>query len=69
MANKALAKRQKLTIRVEPASRSLKPRNPFAVAAKQRAAGVHRKSASAERQTQNLLAKKRTSEPDSGNET
>ncbi len=64
MANKALAKRQKMTIRVEPSSRSLKPRNPFAVAAKQRAAGAHRKTASAERQAQNLLAKKRLSEPD-----
>jgi hypothetical protein len=65
MANKALAKRQKMTIRVEPTPKTLKPRNPFAVAAKQRAAGAHRKSASAERQAQNLLAKKRTPEPDS----
>lgn len=64
MANKALAKRQKMTIRVEPLPRSLKPRNPVAVAAKQRAAGAHRKSASAQRQAQNLLAKKRMSEPD-----
>ncbi|MDQ9169088.1 hypothetical protein Q8A64_01555 [Oxalobacteraceae bacterium R-40] len=66
MANKALAKRQKMTIRVEPAPRSLKPRNPVAVAAKQRAAGSHRKSASAVRQAQNLLAKKRVS--DTGSE-
>jgi hypothetical protein len=63
MANKALAKRQKLTIRVEPASRSLKPRNPFAVAAKQRTAGVRRQTTAAERQVQNLLAKKRLAEP------
>jgi hypothetical protein len=63
MANKALAKRQKMTVRVEPAPRTLKPRNPVAVAAKQRAAGSHRKSASAVRQAQNLLAKKRIAEP------
>jgi hypothetical protein len=64
MANKALAKRQKMTIRVDPLPRSLKPRNPVAVAAKQRAAGPHRKSASAQRQTQNLLTKKRMNDPD-----
>lgn len=63
MANKALAKRQKMTIRVEPTRGALKPRNPVAVAAKQRAAGAHRKSVSAERKAQNLLAKKRMSEP------
>lgn len=64
MANKALAKRQKMTIRVEPSSRNLKPRNPVAVAAKQRAAGPHRKSVSAERQAQNLQVKKRLAEPE-----
>ena len=50
MANKALAKRQKLSFRVEPSQRPLKPRNPVAVPAKQRAAGPHRKSKSANRQ-------------------
>ncbi len=50
MANKALAKRQKLSFRVEPSQRPLKPRNPVAVPAKQRAAGSHRKSKSANRQ-------------------
>jgi hypothetical protein len=64
MANKALAKRQKLTLRVEPSSGTLKPRNPFAVAAKQRAAGVHRKTTAAQRQAENLRAKNRLSEPD-----
>lgn len=64
MANKALAKRQKLTIRAEPSSRIVKPRNPVAVAAKQRAAGAHRKSASAERQAQNLQVKKQSSDTD-----
>ena len=46
MANKALATRQKLNFRVEA---SQKPRNPVAVAAKQRAAGAHVKNASAQR--------------------
>ncbi len=50
MANKALAKRQKLSFRVEPSQRPLKPRNPVAVPAKQRAAGPHRKTRSANRQ-------------------
>lgn len=58
MANKALAKRQKLTIRVEPAQRYLKPRNPVSLAAKQRAAGAHEKSASGKRQLQERLLKK-----------
>ncbi len=50
MANKALAKRQKLAFRVEPSQKALKPRNPVAVPAKQRAAGPHVKSKSATRQ-------------------
>jgi len=58
MANKALAKRQKMIIRFEPAQRALKPRNPIAVAAKQRVAGSHRKSSSAERQLHERLLKK-----------
>jgi hypothetical protein len=56
MANKALAQRQKLTFRIEPSqktARSQKPRNPVAVAAHQRSAGAHRKTASAERNGQN----------------
>tara|TARA_R110001599_G_scaffold64023_4_gene179338 strand:+ start:18317 stop:18481 length:165 start_codon:yes stop_codon:yes gene_type:complete len=36
MANKALSKRQKMTIRIEPSQKALKPRNPVALAAKQR---------------------------------
>jgi len=47
MANKGLATRQKMRLRVEP---SAKPRNPFAALAKARAAGPHEKSKSAERQ-------------------
>lgn len=58
MANKELARRQKLIIRVEPSQRALKPRNPIAVAAKQRVAGSHRKSNSAQRQLQERLLKK-----------
>ncbi|MCM0043539.1 MAG: hypothetical protein NBV65_02790 [Burkholderiaceae bacterium] len=50
MANKALAKRQKLSFRVEPSQQGGKPRNPVAVPAKQRAAGPHTKGKSANRQ-------------------
>jgi hypothetical protein len=64
MANKALSKRQKLTIRVEPSQRALKPRNPIALAAKQRVAGSHRKSVSGERQLQQNLLKKILGEPE-----
>lgn len=48
MANKALATRQKMRIRVEPSQSA--PRNPFAALAKARAAGPHERSKSAERQ-------------------
>ncbi len=37
----------------------LKPRNPLAIAAKQRAAGPHQKSPSAQRQTQKILLDKK----------
>jgi hypothetical protein len=47
MANKALATRQKMMLRVTPAP--LKPRNPFAGFAKQRSAGSHAKPESSER--------------------
>jgi hypothetical protein len=47
MANKALATRQKMMLRVQPAP--LKPRNPFAGFAKQRSAGSHAKPLSSER--------------------
>lgn len=50
MANKALAKRQKLAFRVEPSQKALKPRNPVAVPARQRAAGPHVKTKSGNRQ-------------------
>lgn len=63
MANKSLAKRQKLVIRIEPSQRALKPRNPLVAPARQRAAGPHRKSVSAVRQEQRRLLKKKLSEP------
>ncbi len=50
MANKALATRQKMRIRIEPSQKA--PRNPVAVAAKLRAAGPHGKGKTAERQAQ-----------------
>jgi hypothetical protein len=54
MANKALATRQKMQFRVKPS----KPRNPVAVAARQKAAGPHRKSVAAQRQAAKLALKK-----------
>jgi hypothetical protein len=64
MANKALSKRQKMVIRVEPSQRALKPRNPIALAAKQRVAGSHRDTESAGRLLQKRLLKKIVGEPD-----
>ncbi|MES2264754.1 MAG: hypothetical protein V4724_40170 [Pseudomonadota bacterium] len=55
MANKALATRQKMQIRVAP---SPKPRNPIAALAKQRAAGPHAKPLSAQRQAAKQALKK-----------
>jgi hypothetical protein len=49
MANKSLATRQKMRLRVEPSQVFVKPRNPLAGLAKSRSAGPHRKSESAER--------------------
>ncbi|HTH45160.1 MAG TPA: hypothetical protein VL528_08760 [Oxalicibacterium sp.] len=63
MANKALAKRQKMTIRLEPSQKA--PRNPLALAAKQRVAGPHQKSISAKRQLEKrLLQKKLQAKPE-----
>lgn len=64
MANKALATRQKMTIRVEPSQKP--PRNPVAVAAKARAggAGPHAKPAAAERQAAKRLLAKARLKPD-----
>lgn len=49
MANKGLATRQKMRIRIEPSQQSGKPRNPIAALAKARAAGPHAKPLSSER--------------------
>ena len=57
MANKTLGTRQKLVFRAQPAH-SVKPRNPVAVAAKARNAGVHGKTVSAKRQLQRRALKK-----------
>lgn len=56
MANKALATRQRLQFRIEPSQS--RPRNPVALAAKQRAAGSHRASTSAVRQQLKISLKK-----------
>lgn len=50
MARKSISNRQKPSFRIEPAQRALNPCNPVAVAAKQRAAGAHRKTNAAHRQ-------------------
>lgn len=64
MANKALAKRQKLTIRIEPSQKALKPRNHVALAAKQRVGGPHQKSISGQRQELKRLLQTKLSEPE-----
>ena len=58
MANKALATRQKMRLRVEPSQQFGKPRNPIAALAKARAAGPHAKPLSSERQAAKRLLKK-----------
>lgn len=62
MANKALATRQKMRLRVDPTPP--KPRNPFAGFAKQRAAGSHAKPVASERQAAKRALKKAKLEPD-----
>lgn len=58
MANKALATRQKMRLKVEPSQQFGKPRNPVAVAAKLRAAGPHAKPTGAQRQAAKMALKK-----------
>ncbi|MYM98596.1 hypothetical protein [Duganella vulcania] len=64
MANKALATRQKMTIRVEPSQKP--PRNPVALAAKARVggAGPHAKPRSVDRQAAKRLLAKISLKPD-----
>ena len=54
MANKALATRQKMMLRVQP----VQPRNPLAALAKARSAGAHAKPLSSERQAAKRQLKK-----------
>ncbi|MFC0251024.1 hypothetical protein [Massilia consociata] len=58
MANKALATRQKMRLRVEPSQNFGKPRNPIAALAKARSAGPHAKPLSSERQAAKRMLKK-----------
>lgn len=58
MANKALATRQKMMLRVDPGQQFGKPRNPIAALAKARSAGAHAKPLSSERQAAKRLLKK-----------
>jgi hypothetical protein len=62
MANKALATRQKMRLRVEPTP-PVKPRNPFAALAKNRSAGPHAKPLSSERLAAKRALKKVKLEP------
>jgi hypothetical protein len=60
MANKALATRQKMRLLAKPST----PRNPFATLAKNRSAGPHAKSVSAERGEAKRALKKAKLEPE-----
>ena len=66
MANKALATRQKMRLRIEPSQQFGKPRNPIAALAKARAAGPHAKPVSSERQEAKRVLKKVKLETDEG---
>jgi hypothetical protein len=57
MANKALAKRQKLSFRVEPSQKTL--RSPVALAARLRPSGPHLGGVAVERQTQQRQPRKK----------
>jgi len=64
MANKALATRQKMRLLAKPGVPQNKPRNPFAGFAKNRSAGPHVKTESAERSAAKRALKKAKLEPD-----
>jgi hypothetical protein len=64
MANKALATRQKMRLRIEPSQQFGKPRNPFAAAARQRVAGPHAKPLASERLAAKRALKKAKLEPE-----
>ena len=58
MANKSLATRQKMRLRIEPSQQASKPRNPVAQAALARAAGSHTPGTGAQRQAAKQALKK-----------
>ena len=64
MANKALATRQKMRLRIEPSQQAGKPRNPIAALAKARSAGAHAKPLSSERQQAKRALKQAKLVPD-----
>jgi len=64
MADKALATRQKMQIKIEPSQRFGKPRNPVAAVARLRAAGPHTKGATAQRQADKRALAKAKLMPD-----
>ena len=64
MANKSLAPRQKMRLRIEPSQQFGKPRNPIAALAKARAAGSHAKPLSSERHAAKRALKKASLEPE-----
>jgi hypothetical protein len=64
MANKALATRQKMMLKLAPSQQLRKPRNPLAVAAKLRAAGPHAKGPAQERAAAKRALKKARLEPE-----
>jgi len=64
MANKGLATRQKMRLRIEPSQQALKPRNPVAQAAMARAAGSHAPTIGAQRQADKQALKKVKLEPE-----
>ncbi len=64
MANKSLATRQKMRLRIEPSQQAGKPRNPIAALAKARVAGAHAKPLSSERQAVKRALKKAPLEPE-----
>lgn len=66
MANKALATRQKMRVRIEPSQTFGKPRNPLAALARQRSAGAHVKTKSAQRQAEKRALEKAKLKPDEG---
>jgi hypothetical protein len=64
MANKALATRQKMRLQIKPSQQFGAPRNPVALAAKQRSAGPHARNTAQERLAAKRALKKVKLVPD-----